>query len=158
MANSSGVDSKLISVTPDIVPAAYAAGDVIGTLRTVVGGVGRSSGISELVSVSIIDKANQKSAIDLYFFDRTVSSIGADNAAFSIVDADAANLLAVISILGGDYVSIGTDSAIASAPNLGQFLKSIPDSKDIFMAVVSRGAPTYTSATDLVIKLGLMQH
>lgn len=150
--------STLINVTPDIVAAAYASGDVIGTIRTVTNVSLDSGGTAELTSLIIIDKANQKSAIDLIFFDTApASSFGVDNAAYALVDADALNIVGRISIAQADYVSSGSNNAEATYKALGLLMKCLAGSKNLYMAVVSRGAPTYASASDLLIRLAFKQ-
>jgi len=151
--------SKIIAITPTIVPAAYADGDVVDSVQTASDAVAYGKGVAELRSLAVIDKANQKADLDVYFFDEAPdNSVGADNAAFTLNDADAPKLLGRIRVAAADYQSAGLDSALANKNDIGMMLQSIAGAQNIFVLVVMRAAATYASASDLIIKLGIEQH
>lgn len=150
--------SIVITVVPDIIAAAYASGDVIGTPQVVTNAVLSQGGTGKLTSLMIADKANAKVALDILFFDSApATSIGADNAAYALADADTPKLLGRVAIAGADYVSSGTANAEATIKNIGLILQAASGSKNIYMAVICRGAPTYASVSDLQIRLGIEQ-
>lgn len=148
--------SKIISVNLTTSAGIYAAGDVIDSVKTITNAVQNTEGAAMLHSVVVIDKANQKSKIDLLFFD-TAPTVGADNAANAISSADLANCLGRISVLDTDYVTANSN-AEATIRGLALILQSLATKKDIYMVAVSRGTPTYASAAvNVVVKLGLIQ-
>lgn len=151
--------SKIIAITPTIVPAAYADGDVIDSVKEVADAVAYRKGNGEIRSIAVIDKANQKVDLDLYFFDEAPeNSVGSDNTAFTLNDADAPKLLGRVRVATADYISAGSDNALATKSDVSIMVSSIAGSKSIFMLAVSRGTPTYASASDLIIKLGIEQY
>ena len=118
------------------------------------GVVNDSKGVSKLDSIVVLDAANQKSAIDLVFFNEApANSIGADNAAYALNDADLSKVVGRVSVAGADYVSSSTTNAEATLRNIELSMQSIAGSEALYVAVVSRGTPTYGAATDLIIKL-----
>lgn len=150
--------SKLILITPTVDTNIYASADVIGTVQTVTAAVLDNGGTCLLESLVVIDKSNSKSALDLVFFNEAPgTTIGADNAAYALVDGDANKILGRISVAAADYVSSSTTNAEATIKSIGLLLAPIAGSKNIFMAVVSRGTPTYGTSADLSIRLGLLQ-
>lgn len=149
---------KLQVVTPTVDTSAYGTGDVISTVQELTNAVAEAGGIAELRSLVVSDESNQKSAIDLVFFDENpVNSIGADNAAYALNDADAPKVVGRITVAAADYVSSSTTSAEATLKNIGLLLKAKAASKSVWMAIISRGSPTYGAAGDLIVKLGLDQ-
>lgn len=147
---------KVISVTPNLASFAtpYSSGDVLGSVNTVTGATNNSKGVVKLDSIIVLDKANQKSAIDLVFLDSSPdNSIGADNAAYALNDADLSKVVGRVSVAGADYVSSSTNNAEATLRDVELNLQSISGSDSLYLAVISRGTPTYGSASDLIIKL-----
>ena len=151
---------KIFSVIPAAASFAtpYSSGDVIGGLNTITGAVLDTGACAKLDSIVVLDAANQKSAIDLVFFgDVPASSFGADNAAYALADGDLLKLIGRYSVAGADYVSSSTTNAEATLRNIELDLQAVANSKNLYVVVVSRGTPTYGSATDLTIKLGMEQ-
>jgi hypothetical protein len=151
---------KILSITPAAASFAtpYSSGDVIGGTNTITAAVLDPKGVSRLESVVVLDKANQKAALDLVFFNAApAASFGADNAAYGLNDSDLDKCIGRISVATGDYASSGTNNAEATLKNIGLILDAIAGSTSVYMVVVARGAVTYGSATDLIIKLGLEQ-
>jgi hypothetical protein len=154
-------NAKVISVTPNLASFAtpYSAGDVLGSVLTLSAVALEKNATAILESVVVLDKANQKAAIDLVIFDSSpANSIGADNAAYSLNDADLGSVVGRVSILAADYVSSGTANAEATIKAIEILIQASTKSKDLYLAVISRGTPTYGSASDLIIKLGFLQN
>lgn len=150
--------SKIITISPTVDTSAYSSGDVISTVQTITDAVLSTKGTAILQSLAILDKSNQKAAIDLVFFNEAPeNSIGADNAAYGLNDADISKVIGRISVAAGDYVSSGTNNAEATVKAIGLLLQSIAGSKNLYMAIIARGAATYEAASNLIIKLGFLQ-
>ncbi len=120
---------------------AYATGDQIGTLQTIrVSDASRVG--AEITLITVLDLNSQKSALDLFFFDRSVT-VAADNAAASFSDADMRFCLGVVNVLAADY----DDNAANSIATVGINFPIIAGDAgpSVFMAAVSRGAPDYNT-------------
>ncbi len=151
---------KLITITPALAGfgAAYTTADVLGGVNTIPKAVLSDGGSAKLTSLSILDKANQKSAIDLIFFSEApVTTVGSDNAAYVLDDTDLAKVIGRVTVAAASYVSSSTTNAEATVTNLQLILQAKAKSQDLYVLAVARGGPTYGAATDLVIRLGLEQ-
>jgi len=138
----------LPSVTLSLDTSAYTAGDVLAATQSF-----DLEQAAVLQSLVVIDKDDQKAALDLWFLDADVA-IGAENSAPNLSDANAVNLLGRIPVAGADYFDFGgvslavyRDLYLPLRPALGTKLSYIA-------AVNGAGTPTYTAA-GLVIRLGL---
>lgn len=148
-----------LQATPTISNGAiYASGDQIGGLMTLSNAARKLGGSGKIVSVTILDKTQaQRAAIDLLFFDRSVTVAG-DNAVATFSDADMINCLGVISVATGDYNTAwaGTPAnSIATKKDIN--LPYVLNGTDLFCVAVVRGTPTYTSTSDLVFSFSCEQ-
>lgn len=141
-----------LTATPTISNGAiYASGDQLGGLQTLAA-ARKSGGSGTINSITIADKTQaQRAAIDIFFFDRSITVPG-DNAAINISDADMLFCLGWIAIAAGDYNTAfpGTplnSIAVKRDVNIPFILSG---SANLYAIAVVRGTPTYTSTTDLV--------
>lgn len=151
----------VIKVVPALASFAtpYSSGDVLGALNTISGAVLSGKGACVVDSIVVLDDANQKSSVDLIFFDSApVNTVGADNAAYALNDADLDKVLGRISVLNTDYVSSSTTNAEATLRNQGLLLEAAAGSTTLYILAVSRGTPTYGNAGSLRIKIGLRDY
>lgn len=157
---SNAVQMRRVRVTPTLDTSAYATGDQVSALQTVNELLSADGMGSRLSLITILDKAKQKSALDLFFFDRVVT-VAADNAAADMTDADMINCMGVVNILATDYDDTASNSFATVNINFpmkhegsGQVALGTPiiPRHRVYMAIVARGAPTY-AASDLVITL-----
>jgi hypothetical protein len=156
--------STVVTVMPAIVPAAYADGDQIGVPLKIPNLLVQSGGTAAIDSLAILDKAKQKASMEILFFDQMPVTTSVDNSPLDISDAEmAAKFIGSVYIDTAGYadtvsnsyqtvVSLGLLVKGGLAPGIGAV-----GSRDIFMVCKSRGAPIYTSASDLVIKVGAFQ-
>lgn len=152
--------STVITITPNAASFAtpYSSGDVIGGVNSVPGTVNNPGGPATLDSVIVLDKANQKADLDLVFFNAVpANSIGADNAAYALNDADLAKVIGRVTVAAADYVSSSTNNAEATKRDLRLLLQAAAHVTTIYCAVIARAAATYGSASDLSVKLGFRQ-
>lgn len=147
------IRGTLIEVTPVISTGAYTSGDQLGDIQTLTGvNFDAAGGMGCLEGVTVVDKAQQKIACDLFFFDESPTVASVDNGAIAISDAEMADkCLGHLAIVAGDYKDIASTSSIASLRYLGMALKPFKDGK-IYVVAVTRGTPTYGSTSDLVFK------
>lgn len=109
----------------------------------------RNGGQLIIQSLTVIDFDKEAAAIDLWLL-KAASSIGTLNGAEGISDANAVNILWQQSITS--YTALANCS-FAKVDNIGKLLHAAPDSDSLYIAGVSQGTPTYTAATDLLIRI-----
>lgn len=156
-----------LTYTPVIDTSIYASGDCLGAL-TEITGAARVAGKGGVIrSVTVVDKTQaQRAAFDILLFSATVTT-AADQAAFTISDADALKCVAVIPVLAGDYAAVwpGTPTnSIAYKPDLktatfsgNLLLPYLCAATSLFVQLIVRGTPTYTAASDLVLRFDTFQ-
>jgi hypothetical protein len=144
-----------IQVTPTCDTSAYATGDSLCGLITFAGAARISGGSGIIQSILVLDKTQaQRAAMDILFFDRSVT-VAAANAALAMSDGDMAYCLGVVPIGPYNTAWPGTPAnSIATLLNVG--LPFVLNGTDLFAAVCVRGTPTY-GANDIVITLGILQ-
>lgn len=151
---------RRVILTPTITAsAAYAAGNQLGPGSTqLVDVVKGPNHVTILKSIVVIDADNQKAAIDFLFFSSAPTVTGSDKAAFSISAAELkAKFVGAISLASGSYLSTAAQ-AVATVPGLDMLVQSKADTtnpfgKSLFMAMICRGTPTYTTTSSLVVDL-----
>jgi hypothetical protein len=124
---------------------AYTSGDQVGTLFTLANAARASGGTGSILGVSLTDANDIIGSYDVVFF-RASATLAADNAAFSISDTDAKNIVEVVSL---NYaVDLGANR-FARLMGL-----NVPydcsGSTSLFAALITRSAHTFFAAvTDL---------
>ena len=149
---------KLITVTPALDTAIYAAGDTLFNTTEVDEALNKFADRCVLNSIFLLDEDAQSAAnnaMDLYLL-RSNVSFGALNVAPNISDANAREIDAKVSFVAADW-SLVSGVAMAQKSNLWMNVRAIAGAKDLWIAgVVGAGAaPTHT-ASGLKIKLGLL--
>jgi hypothetical protein len=156
---------KLISVIGKIVRtsntvtttngSAYASGDNIGGILTISNALITSGGTAFINTIELWDVAAQSAAITIDFWDASPSGTYTNDAA-QVIAGDQGKWLGSYSIASGDYVATGAVSRVTAKglniPIAGNA------STNIFATLVTTGTPTYTSASGLVLKLGIIQN
>jgi len=149
---------EVIKASPTIVPAAYHTGDLIGTLLTFADAAREPGGTGTICSVELADKANQGVKLELALFTTTLTGTTlTDNSAFDPADADLLTKIGSIIIDTYEYNAY-SDNSSATKSQLLLAYKCVFGSADIYGVLVSRGAPTYASASDLQVSLGFLQN
>ncbi len=144
---------RQVQVIPVISAGIYAANDQLGDIMELASFEDKDNKGVLLRDISILDEATQSDAMDILFFDRTIT-IAADNAASIISDADMAFCIGQVKIVAGDYVLSGSTSSMASKRNIDLVLSSnegVPVA-NIFAVAITRGTPTYAAVDALVFK------
>ena len=140
----------MYTVTLSLNTNAYAAGDVLADTQEVPGL--RDPGY--LHSVVILDEDDQKLPMDLVFFNANVS-LGTENAAPNISDANARNILGIVRVNVIDYVDLGGLS-VATKTGIGLALGTNAGAEKLYVGVITGGAPTHTAA-GLQLRLGIVR-
>lgn len=162
--------SKIVIFTPAVsANSAYTAADQVGGLNLLDQVTLTDRGVSLLQSVSVTDKASQKKALTLFFFDDVPTIASIDNGAFDLTDAQMAlSCLGFVLIPAANYQDSSSNS-IATVANCGLLLRSNAGNNgvqlpagatktSIWCVIMTTGTPTYTSVSDLTVKLGIEQH
>lgn len=142
---------RVITVTPTVDTAIYASGDQLGSLMTLSGALpGNPQGVID--SLTIVDKSSQKSVLNVLFFSASPTVTSSDNAALNISDSEmASKCLGYVPVAAADYKDLSA-SAVATIRNVGLNVSRSGD--DLYAIILSGGTPTYTSTSDLVLKIG----
>jgi hypothetical protein len=139
-----------ITVTPTITAGAYSANDNVGGLLKF-----KSADLTKELSavikgICIGDAAAQEASTDLVFFSSNPSaSTFTNNGAQAIADADLPKIIHVENVTAYDSFS---DNSVATVASIDTF---IPHTDAIYVALVTRGTPTYVATSDLDITLVL---
>lgn len=145
-------NEDVFEVTLSVDTSAYADGDTFADTQLVSATFFEASGADRtLLNVVVLDKADQGFGIDLFFLDTNVS-LGTENAAPSITDANAAQIVGLVRISSGDWIDVG-GARVAVINNISQVLRST--TQNLYIAAVVRGAGTY-GASDVIVKLGVL--
>lgn len=142
-------------ITPVLDTAAYADGDVLFApiLLTNLSGYAGQPVLWQ--SLHVVDASDQGAAIDLHFYQKQITSIGAPNAAFGVSDADNRFWEGSASVGTSDYYDCG-GSRVAKIVNIGQILAPAQGEFGLWVMGVSRGAPTY-AVDGLTLKFGFQR-
>jgi hypothetical protein len=147
--------STVVTVSPTVDTAIYASGDLMGGKLTLASAARVAGGTGMIHSLTIVDQDNEKAALDIVFFESDpTGTTFTDQAALDVADADMLNVVGVVSVSASDYVSF-VDNAVATLRNIGLSFK-LDSGTSLFAAIVSRGTPTYTAATDVQVKVGIL--
>ena len=123
---------------------AYSAGDQVGSLITLSNAARISGGGGTIVGVTLIDPSDIIGAYDVVFFDAT-ATLAADNAAFSISDADSLEIVGIVQLagafdIGGSRVAQSWSMALPYVCNGGTSL---------FAALITRIGHTFFTGGSL---------
>lgn len=151
---------RIVTLTPSIDATALAAGDVVFDTEVLANVVRANDALGWLTSVTCIDEGDQKVEITLVLFSANVS-LGTENLAPSITDANAANILGFVTFGSGAWSASNTSGwrdlggvSIASAQNLNIPIKPATGTDDIYVAGYTGGAPTFGATTAIKLTFG----
>ncbi|TXH52449.1 MAG: hypothetical protein E6Q97_16000 [Desulfurellales bacterium] len=143
--------SRIVELTFSLDTSQYASADLLADTQALAG-VSQSAGQPvKLQSITIVDEDDQKQALNVVFLD-TNTSLGTENSAPNISDANARRILGHVAFAAGDYLDCGGVS-VATIRNLNLVLKPASDATGLYVALVSAGTGTYT-ASGLSAKFG----
>jgi hypothetical protein len=149
-----GRGSGVLDLTLSLDTAAYATGDVLAATQELASAVPSNGGHALLHSIVVTDKDDQGQAMDIVFM-RTNVSLGTENAAVSIADNDADEILGIVPVAAADFIDLG-GVRVATIPGIGLTLEAGASSTSIYVGAISRGAGTYT-ASGVTVRVGLAQ-
>lgn len=130
----------------------YAAGDVLADTQELTAAL-RPPGSGVLHSIRILDEDdNAAAAMTVYIFKSNVS-LGTENAAISITDANARELIGIIAIAAADWVDL-INSKAAFKGNLG-IPVVVASGTSLWVALSTAGTPTQT-ASGITARFGIL--
>ena len=148
-----GASDTVVTITCSLPVGALTAGDVAFDTQEIANAARVSGGVVILQSVTLLAKDDNPAPIDLVFLD-AATSIGTEDSAVSIADADAEDILGIVSIATTDYVDL-VNSQVATKSGIGLEMKA-GASTSLYVAGITRGMPTYT-ASGVMIKFAFLR-
>jgi hypothetical protein len=132
--------------------SAYASGNAVGAKRT-FSSMARATGQGGLLqSVIVRDKAGQNVNYDLILFDADpTNTTVTDKSAVAVNTADLAKIIGVVQ-LSGIVLGASSTMGVLTAAGVGLAYK-LTSGTTIYGILVTRGAPTYASTTDVSVEL-----
>jgi len=115
-----------------------------------------TNGTGILQSITVIDEADQVFAADFYICSAN-ADFGTINNASTISDNDAATILGIVSFATADFKDLGGVD-VAHRSGLGIPISAVSGTDDIYVAaVLTSGSPTFAAATNVKLRLGILQ-
>ena len=139
-------------VTLSLDTSAYADGDVLADTQVIGACFRENGGKALLTNVTVFDLDDQAGAMSIVFL-KANTSLGSENSAPSISDANLTNVVAVVDVAATDYVDFA-NSQIADLGNIGKVIEAASDADDLYVGVLSEDAKTYTAA-GIKLRIGL---
>ena len=141
----------VLEVTFSLDTSAYADGDVLADMQEVTSAVLLSAGQCRIESVIVLDKDDQGEALDIVFMNAS-GSLGTENAAVSISDADADQIVGIVEVAAADYVDLVNSQLATKETNI----IAEAAATSLYVGAISRGTGTYT-ASGITLKIGVIQ-
>lgn len=153
--NSLEFEGKLhdtgVFVVPGIVQAAaYSIGDAMGTefvLNVPKHGI--------IQTISVIDKDSEELQFDIVMFSEgdPDAPFVADNAAYDFHDERSIHFVGKITVTAADYITFNDNSVASLNPQQAYHTPS----GQLYCRLVTRGVPNYTAATDLSLRIFIIE-
>lgn len=147
---------KVVSVTPTVSNGvAYTAADAVGGLVTLTDFFDYVGQVAILNSFLLFDDDNQNTATYHIFFANESWTAAADNAAFSVPDAERSRITGLVSIPAATVVNL-TNNCVFQGSAFNSFLP-LPmvsgTTRNLYLQLRTGGTPTFASTTSLNLKL-----
>ena len=148
-----GMPDTSITITCSLDTSAYADGDVIFDTQEIANAVRNNGESCILQSVHVVDIDDQGIELDLVLFN-AATSLGTENSAPDVDDTEVLTTLGIVNV--ADYIDLGANQ-IATVDGIGLALKAGAATTSLYVAGITRGAPTY-SASGLTIVFGFLRN
>lgn len=142
---SIGGSTKTVDVTFSLdTSGAYASGDVLADAQIIAACMRANNATGVLSGFTLHDEDDQGIELDVVFLSANVS-IGTENAAVSITDANARNILGIVNVAATDWKDLG-GVRVATKLNVNVPILPATDTDDVYVALITRGTPTHTAS------------
>jgi hypothetical protein len=125
----------------------YASGDALGEKNSI-----RVPEHGLITSLVVTDRDSENVEFNVVLYSADIAGT-TDNAAFAPTDAENNTCVGIITVSGSDYKAFSTNS-VASVNSLA--LGYWAPASVLYFQCVVRATPTYTAATDLSIRFGIV--
>lgn len=148
------MDGGLVTLQtkPIITAGAYAANDNVGGLLTFPNAAVTAGGDGFITTMTIVDDASQSAQLELWLFNQ-IFTPGADNAAWTPLEADLENLVGILSTIDGTWYTGGATATVNVGEHMLQY-RCVGTS--LFGRLVVRDTPTFVATDDLTVILGAL--
>jgi hypothetical protein len=144
----------LIPLTLSLDTLAYSDGDVLADMQALTDFLRAEGGRAIIQSLTVLDKDDQGVAFDV-LVSPNANSLGSENSAPAISDANAEGLQRLCRVETSDYIDLG-GCRLATVRNLGLVVEAAPGSTTLYVGAITRGgSPTY-SAAGLILYFGVL--
>lgn len=148
-----GAWTNLVTVTPTVGAALFAANDVVGGKLTIAGAVRLPAGASNLQTLSLVDAAKQNAALKIFIFNSALAGSYADNAAEAVTAADWLKCIGFLTVAAGEYQTMA-NASVVSQTGIAMPVK-LASGSSLYALIVTTGTPTYTAnALQLIFGFG----
>lgn len=138
-----------LTATPTVTAGAYSDGDNVGGLMKLKATNPESLPVGKFATIKAIivaDKGKQDISIDVILYSSNPSGTTfTDNAAQVIADADLGKIIHVENLTTYDDFSANSVAGAVSLDTVIEFTDGI------YASLVTRGAPTYASTSDIIV-------
>ena len=134
-------DATSVAFTLSMDANVHHAGDVLAATQEIAGCLLANAGTSELVSLVVLDEDDNTAAAMTFYFFNADATLGVENAAVSISDADARKIVGTVVVPAAAWLDLIL-SKVAVIPNIGLLLKGAGASTSLWMGVSTAGTPT----------------
>jgi hypothetical protein len=142
-------------VTLSLDTGAYADGDVLADTQELDGAAFLANGRTAILqSVVVYDLDDNAGALDIVLLNAD-QSLGTENSAVSISDANLTKVVAVVEVAAADYIDF-INSQVAVIDNIGALIEAASDDDALYIAAISRDTKTYT-ASGIKVRVGLLR-
>lgn len=150
-----GGNTKIVTPAITVDTAAYAAGDSIGGKITLTDAMRVSGGTGVLAGITLVDRANQKPALEIFLFESDPSAATITDQSAFVFSTDDTKLVAKVIVTADDWTTIDS-KAVADLANLNRVVAA-SGSKNLYAAIVATGTPDFAAATDLKARFKFFQ-
>jgi hypothetical protein len=124
--------------------SAYAASDLLADTQQINAFFNVADGTGFIHTLTLYDQDDQKVPMTIYFHN-TTASMGSENAAPSISDANALGILGWVDIIAADWKDLGGVAVATVVVNLP--VTAVSGTDDLYISAVnSTGTPTFTAS------------
>lgn len=133
--------------------SAYAAGNQVGVLMTFTNAANANDGKVLIQSICITDLDNLSQTYDFVLFSQNPSgSTLADKTTPVFTTTDWANAEGAWTLFGAETISVGS-RGINNKFSVATLLQTTGGQRNLYGLLITRGTPTYTTATALTFRL-----